>query len=125
MVINAKKEIYTQHVEAETGKINWHAVAGENDNLHDHWVDGIGNDVILDFNRSQGDKIEIFGHTVEVLKIEYIDNSSVIQLISNQGAGGGAHHLDRLGTITVYGDQVQQSDLTVDSKVHYGAFESI
>jgi hypothetical protein len=28
-------------------------------NVHDHWVDGFGNDVITDFNRKLGDKIEI------------------------------------------------------------------
>ncbi len=123
LVMNAKENIYTKHADPLTGKINWMAVAGENDNLHDHWVDGIGNDVIRGFNKSQGDKIEILGHTVEVLDIQYTKNSSVIQLISNQGAGGGAHHLDRLGTITVFGDRVEQSDLTVNSNAHYGAFE--
>ena len=35
------------------GTINWgmNGVAGENDNVHDHWVDGIGHDVIWDFSR--------------------------------------------------------------------------
>ena len=62
LVINAKEEIYTKHADSLTGKIHWHAVAGENDNLHDHWVDGIGDDVIKGFDSSQGDKIEILGH---------------------------------------------------------------
>ena len=105
------------------------AVAQENNNPHDHWVDGIGNDVINDFNKSEGDKIEILGHTVDVLDIQYLtDNNnidySLIQLISDQG-GAGAHDQDRLGTIKVYGDRVEESDLTVNDSVHYGAFNSV
>ncbi|MDJ0598657.1 MAG: calcium-binding protein, partial [Crocosphaera sp.] len=106
LLINAKDEIVEKHADPITGKVNWQAVAHENDNVHDHWVDSIGNDVILDFNKSEGDKIEIAGHTVEVSKIEYIDVNndgnleSIIHLISNQGANGGAHNQDELGTIT-------------------------
>ena len=131
LLINAKEEIIEKHADSLTGQVNWRAVAHENDNVHDHWVDGIGNDVILDFNKSEGDKIRIAGHTVEVSNIEYIDLNqdqileSIISLISNQGANGGAHNQDELGTITVYGDLVEASDLKVDAGVFYGAFKSI
>ena len=67
-MINAKREIILKHVN-DDGTINWgmNGVAGENDNeVHDHWVDGFGNDVITDFNREEGDKIRIEGHTTEV-----------------------------------------------------------
>lgn len=131
LLINAKDAIAEKHADPITGKVNWKAVAHENDNVHDHWVDGIGNDVILDFNKSEGDKIEIAGHTVEVSNIEYVDVNndgileSIIHLISNQGANGGAHNQDQLGTITVYGDRVKTSDLKVNAGVFYGAFHSI
>ncbi|MBS9771917.1 MAG: hypothetical protein J7F05_16060, partial [Trichodesmium erythraeum GBRTRLIN201] len=127
LLINAKDNIIQKHADPVTGKINWQGVAGENDNPHDHWVDAIGNDVILDFNKSEGDKIQILGHTVQVREIENLDdgNGSIIHLISNQGGNGGAHDQDELGTITVYGDLVEQSDLTVRAGVTFGVLHSI
>jgi hypothetical protein len=105
-------------------------MTGENTNVHDHWVDGLGKDVIRDFNRAQGDKIEISGHTAEVKSIEYKDSNgdgrnhySVITVISQQG-NAGAHDEDLLGTITVYGNLVKQSDLNVTRTV-YGACEKV
>ena len=41
-------------------------------------------------------------------------------LISDQGANGGAHHLDKLGTITVYGDIVKESDLIATGTQIFG-----
>ena len=131
LLINAKDEIVEKHADPITGKVDWRGVAHENDNVHDHWVDSIGNDVILDFNKSEGDKIRIAGHTVEVSNIEYVDLNqdqileSIIHLISNQGANGGAHNQDELGSITVYGDLVEASDLRVNTGVFYGAFNAI
>src|SRR5689334_12142774 len=61
-MVNAKDEIVAKHVNAD-GTIDWVGVTGENNAVHDHWVDGFGNDVIRDFNRAQGDKIEISAHT--------------------------------------------------------------
>ena len=127
LLINAKDKIIQKHADPVTGIINWQGVAGENDNPHDHWVDAIGNDVILDFNKSEGDKIKILGHTVQVREIKNLDNGngSIIHLISNQGGNGGAHDQDELGTITVYGDIVEQSDLTVRAGVTFGVLHSI
>ena len=68
-MVNAKDEIVAKHVNAD-GTIDWNGVTGENNATHDHWVDGFGNDVIRDFNRAQGDKIEISAHTAEVKSIE-------------------------------------------------------
>jgi trimeric autotransporter adhesin len=48
-LINAKEDILRKHADAN-GVIDYAGVAGENNNVHDHWVDGIGNDVITDFN---------------------------------------------------------------------------
>ena len=72
-LINAKREILEKHADPRTGIIDYHAVAGENNLVHDHWVDSIGNDVITDFNKAEGDKITIKGHTTEVYKIEMAD----------------------------------------------------
>ncbi|MDY7024322.1 MAG: autotransporter outer membrane beta-barrel domain-containing protein, partial [Cyanobacteriota bacterium] len=116
-LINAKPEIIAKHVDQDTGDITWgmNGVAGENNNVHDHWVDSIGDDVIRDYQKDQGDRIQINGHTTEVEGIEYRDidgdgtEESVIQLISNQG-GAGAHDGDLLGTVTVFGDRVEKSD---------------
>ena len=129
--INAKYEIILKHVR-DDGRINWAGVAGENDELHDHWVEGIGHDTITDFDRKEGDKIEIAGHTTEIASITYEDSDgdgeedySVIWLISNQGGNGGAHDQDLLGTITVLDTIIRAKDLTVDSAPTYGIVETI
>src|SRR5215217_2223608 len=128
-MVNAKDEIVAKHVN-DDGTIDWVGVTGENGATHDHWVDGFGNDVIRDFNRAQGDKIEISAHTAEVKSIEYKDSNgdgkndySVITVISHQG-NAGAHDEDLLGTITVYGNLVKQSDIAVTQAV-YGAYEKV
>ena len=127
--VNAKDEIVAKHVNAD-GTIDWVGVTGENGATHDHWVDGFGNDVIRDFNRAQGDKIEISAHTAEVKSIVHKDSNgdgkndySVITVISQQG-NAGAHDEDLLGTITVYGNLVKQSDIAVTQTV-YGAYEKV
>jgi hypothetical protein len=129
-LVNAKDEIVAKHVNAD-GTIDWHGVTGENNNVHDHWVDGFGNDVITDFNRKQGDKIEIAAHTAEVKSIEHLDGNgdgradySLITVISQQGAAG-AHDEDLLGTITVYGNLVKASDVQVDAASVYGAYDKV
>ena len=127
--LNGKDEIVAKHVNAD-GTIDWAGVTGENNNVHDHWLDSFGNDVVRDFNRAQGDKIEIAGHTTEVKSIEYKDSNgdgkndfSVITVISQQGAAG-AHDEDVLGTITVYGNLVKASDIK-NEQTFLGAYEKI
>jgi Ca2+-binding RTX toxin-like protein len=129
-LVNAKDEIVAKHVNAD-GTIDWAGVTGENNATHDHWVDGFGNDVIRDFNRREGDKIEISAHTAEVKSIEHLDSNgdgradySLITVISQQGAAG-AHDEDLLGTITVYGNLVKASDITTDAMSVYGAYEKV
>jgi len=128
--IDATIEIATKHSDAN-GKINWHAVAGENNNNHDHWVNGIGDELITDFSKAEGDKIIIKGHTVNA-SVEQIDEDddgeadvSIITLISNQGGNGGAHDQDQLGTIRVEGDLITADDIKVDAGVHYGAHRTV
>lgn len=123
LLLNAKQEILDKHTRND-GTINWRKVAGENDNVHDHWVEGIGNDVILDFSNQDGDTIDIRGHTVEIADITYGEDDggdfSLIILRSQQGDGGGAHDEDLLGTIKVYGDLVTADDISVSSNVFDG-----
>ena len=129
-LLNAKSEIYQKHADAD-GKIDWQAVAGENDNYHDHWVDSLGQDTIVDFSGSggDGDKINIVGHTIAVSVIEESENQVKLGLYSDQGAdgnrGNGAHDFDVLGTITVNhdGNFDYGSDVSVNANVFDGAFE--
>ena len=66
LLMNAKQEIYTRH--QSDSLINWGmgGVADKNEAYHDHWVEGIGFDVITDFSghNGQGHHIVITGHTV-------------------------------------------------------------
>lgn len=131
LLLNAKDDILDAYTRAD-GSVNWRGVAGENDNVHDHWVEGIGNDVILDFSDQDGDSINIQGHTVEIASITYgadsLGDFSMIALRSQQGNGGaggtntatGAHDEDPLGTIKVYGDKVTKQDITVKANVFFG-----
>ncbi|NEQ51774.1 MAG: calcium-binding protein, partial [Leptolyngbya sp. SIO3F4] len=109
--INAGKDIVQKHTRGN-GTVKWgmNGVAGENNNYHDHWVDGIGKDTIVDFSGrgGEGDKIEIVGHTVTYKVISESDNQTTLGIYSDQGAdgvrGGGAHDLDVLGVIKVNHD---------------------
>lgn len=130
-LINGKERFLEEHTNND-GTINWHGVAGENDKLHDHWVDEIGNDVITDFNRQEGDVIVIEGHTTNILDITYHDSNndgvvdySKIHLYSDQGNNGGAHNDDLLGTITIYGDLVKESDIQTSAAPAYGIVKTI
>lgn len=133
-LINGKKDIIAEHVNDDR-TIDWMGVAGENTYIHDHWVDGIGIDVIADFNKAEGDKISIKGHTTQI-KVDHRtidtdgdgiddDQVSVITLYSQQGNGGGAHDEDYLGYVIVHGDKVEKDDIETDAKVAYGIVESI
>ena len=122
-LINATAEVIEQYQSHNTGRVNWARVAGENDNVHDHWVEGIGNDTILDFNKAQGDTIKITGHTANLVGITSGEDDggaySLITIKSEQGAAG-AHDDDPLGTIKVYGDPVTADDVTVNAAPTYG-----
>lgn len=111
ILMNAPEAIYTQHLQ-EDGLVNWGmgAVAGENDNYHDHWVESIGRDTITDFsgNGGEGDRIILTGHTVTYKVIKELDNRIVLGIYTDQGGdgvrGGGAHDLDVLGVLNVRHD---------------------
>ncbi|MFN4938041.1 calcium-binding protein [Bradyrhizobium sp.] len=128
-LVNAKDEIVAKHTDAN-GKVDWAGVTGENGAVHDHWVDAFGKATITDFNRAQGDKIEIAAHTAAIKSIAYKDVNgdgrldSVITVISDQG-GAGAHDKDWMGEITVLGAKVTNNDIKVDAGVTYGAYDNI
>ncbi|WP_303645112.1 LamG-like jellyroll fold domain-containing protein, partial [Tropicimonas marinistellae] len=129
-LINAKKRYIEKHTN-DDGTINWHGVAGENDKLHDHWVDSIGGDVVMDYSRAEGDRLVVEGHTTRIWSISYSDSNgdgvmdrSRIVLYSEQGSGGGAHNQDKLGVITVYGDLVKHSDIETTAAPAYGIVAS-
>ncbi|MGL6342888.1 MAG: calcium-binding protein, partial [Waterburya sp.] len=130
LLLNAKPEIYQKHVDSE-GKIDWEGVTGENGNYHDHWVEGIGEDTIMDFSGSggEGDKIQIDGHTVTVKVLEELDNQATLGIYSDQGAdgtrGNDAHDFDVVGKITINHDGNFNfgSDVSVNAGSHEGVFE--
>ena len=91
--INAKRDIILEHVNADR-TINWAGVAGENNELHDHWVDSWGIDMIADYDASE-DSIAIVGHTVapevehKLIDTDgdgvFDDAASIITVLSNSG----------------------------------------
>ena len=133
-LINGKKDILAEHT-MDNRMIHWHGVAGENKYIHDHWVDGLGIDVIADYNKEEGDTISVIGHTTNV-EVDYRtidtdgdgvddDSVSVITVYSQQGNGGGAHDEDYLGYIVVHGDRVEEDDIETDAGAHYGIVDTI
>jgi Ca2+-binding RTX toxin-like protein len=129
MLIDAKDSILQKHTDAN-GNTNYMGVAGENNNRHDHWVEGIGVDTIMDFNARQGDTIDIIGHTVDPYAFDHVDIDgdnrldTIIRLRSNQGNAdqnnpNGAHDGDPLGEIHVMNAQLTVNDI-MDTDVAYG-----
>ncbi|NRB02368.1 MAG: calcium-binding protein [Rhodobacteraceae bacterium] len=118
-LLDATDVVLARHTR-EDGSINWRSVAGENEAVHDHWVQAGGDDIYWDFSKQDGDRIELRGHTVELAEITYGEDAngdfSVLHVRSQQGDGGGAHDEDLLGTVKVYGDVVTEDDVTVRAK---------
>ena len=133
-LINGTRESILDNTMGDGRGIHWHGVAGENQFVHDHWVDGIGIDVIADYNADE-DTISVKGHTTQV-EVDYAtidtdgdgvddDAVSVVTIYSQQGNGGGAHDEDYLGYLVVHGDRVDEDDIITDAGVHYGVVDTI
>ena len=128
LVVNAPDEVAEGHANNE-GRVDWGGVTGENGGIHDHWVDAIGTDVITDFNYGHGDRIEIVGHTVHAhVEIDDCDgdgavDDSCIHVYSDQGANGGAHHMDELGHIHVLNNILSDEQIGEDHHRTYGAYD--
>ncbi|MEL6479311.1 MAG: LamG-like jellyroll fold domain-containing protein [Pseudomonadota bacterium] len=128
-LLNAKAEIIHKHTRSD-GSINWAGVAGENNELHDHWVDAFGIEVIADYKASE-DTIAIIGHTASDIRVRHVNVDSdaqlesVITVYSNQHGNGGAHDDDLLGQIVVHGDLVDVDDILTDAGVTWGIIDNI
>lgn len=128
-LVNAKENIIQNHTESD-GTIKWMKITLQNTYIHDHWVERIGNDIIEDFNKEEGDKIELVGHTATIPVVEHVDLNgdgvleSVLYVRSDQNASG-AHHKDYLGTITVFGDLVEKSDVSKNNVPAFGIIQNI
>jgi hypothetical protein len=119
-LLNAKPEIIDEH-RGDGGFIDWPGVSGENGNAHDHWMEGIGRDVITDYAR--GDRLRFDGHTVKprIVTTVHLGNNrwrTDIALSSDQGAAG-AHNKDFLGLVSIFGDRVLAADLEINSHPYH------
>ncbi len=120
VLMNATLEVMQKHARPNGG-VDWRAIAQENTNVGDHWVDILGVNVWADFNRAEGDSILVRGHTAKV-DIEYKDINgdgdleSILTLTSGDMRNGApqAHVFDWLGVLIVDGDLVTEDDITVD-----------
>ncbi len=108
--ISGKPAIVARHVN-DDGTINWGGVAGENQNVHDHWTEFIGYVQINDFSRQQGDTLQVRGHTAALRSLEVVNGDTFIVVQSQQGNGGGAHDEDILGFIVVKGVALTAADI--------------
>ncbi|MBN9671439.1 calcium-binding protein [Roseibium aggregatum] len=123
-LIDARDEILDKHRDAD-GNVDYsmNGVAGENDNVHDHWVESIGVKTVADFNPDE-DTLVFAGHTVQLDEITYEDIDgdskldSVLTFVSNQGGNGGAHDGDYVGTVIVLDNLIETA--SVDAGVFYG-----
>lgn len=125
-LIDAKQEILDKHTN-EDGDIDYsmNGVDGENDNVHDHWVETIGVKVVKDYDPTEGDTLVFKGHTVELDTLSYRDfdddgkRDTVMTFVSNQG-GSGAHDGDQVGTIVLLDAIIAISEVNVNAGVHFG-----
>jgi Ca2+-binding RTX toxin-like protein len=128
-LIDAKPQILDKHRDAD-GNVDYsmNGVAGENDNVHDHWVESIGTKTITDYDPSE-DTLVFSGHTVQLGTVEHVDVNldgtldTILNFVSNQGGNGGAHDGDSVGRVIVLSNELDAADITVDAGVFYGVEE--
>jgi Ca2+-binding RTX toxin-like protein len=123
-LLDAKEDILDKHRD-EDGDVDYQAVAGENDNVHDHWVEGIGDDIVTDYNPEE-DSLVFEGHTVALESATLVDadgdgevDDTLLVFYSEQG-GAGAHQGDALGTVTLLDAVVNAEDVIINANVFYG-----
>lgn len=127
LTVNAKASVLAANADAN-GVINWSGVMATNAATHDHWVESVGNDRVMDFNKAEGDSITIVGANVSVRTIGYSDankdgvQDSIIYLsVKNTG---GADDGDAVGVITVLSNRLVAGDITVVNQV-IGSFDDL
>jgi Ca2+-binding RTX toxin-like protein len=130
-LIDARPEILAKHTDA-SGDIDYsmNGVAGENNAVHDHWVETTGNKTVLDFKVNDGDRFVFKGHTLALdayssgLRDADGDggvDDTVLYFYSDQGAAG-AHNRDRVGTVTFLDATLDLDEVAeaIDANVYYG-----
>ena len=131
-MIHARVEILTEHRDAETGDIDYssNGVAGENENIHDHWLESTGKKIMKNYSEAQGDTLVFECHTLQPDEIEYVNvggrrskTDTVLNFISQQGDGGGAHDEDEVGQVIILDNELERDDITVSAGVFYGLYE--
>ena len=128
-LLDATDEIYAKHTDPDTGDIDYRAIAGENDNVHDHWVETIDTKIVTDFDADEGDVLIFEGHTValaEVVHEDVDDNGeldTVLIFVSDQGGNGGAHDQDEIGEVVILDNQLDADDIEINTDVFYGVYE--
>jgi hypothetical protein len=128
-LLDAKAEILDKHRDAD-GNVDYSGggVAGENDNVHDHWVETMDTKIVRDFDAAEGDTLIFEGHTLTLQSVDHFNfdrdragsTDTVLNFISDQGAGGGAHDQDDLGRVVLLGVEMDIDDFTVNAGVNYG-----
>jgi len=128
-LIDAKATILDKHRD-ENGVVDYsgNGVAGENNNVHDHWVETTGTKIVRDFDAAEGDTLIFEGHTLTLDSVEHYNfdrdrrgtTDTVLNFISDQGANGGAHDQDDLGRVVLLGVEMDAADFTVNAGVNYG-----
>ena len=74
------------------------AVAGENNELHDHWVDAFGIDIIADY-RADEDTIAIIGHTAAP-EVEHVMLDTTGDGVGDEGGWGEVATLLKMAEYT-------------------------
>lgn len=126
-LIDARDEIIEKHRDPDTGDVDYsmNGVAGENDNVHDHWVESIGKKTVTDFDATEGDRLIFQGHTVEAARVRIKDfdgdgtDDTMIFFRSNQG-GAGAHDGDDVGKVLVLSNSLELAQIKVNAGVFFG-----
>jgi hypothetical protein len=122
-LIDAKAEILDDHRD-EDGNVDYQAVANENNNAHDHWVESMGDKTLTDFDPDE-DTLIFEGHTVNLASTVHEDVNgdgtidTVFSFVSVQN-GGGAHDGDHLGTVTILDHVVVLNNDDINRNVFYG-----
>lgn len=123
-LIDATPDAIAKHT--VDGVVDWRGVAGENEFPHQHWVETMGDNVIVADYDPLEDHLVFEGHTIELTSIEYVDadgdgdvDDSVVKIHSNNG-NNTTHHLDHLGTITILNNIITSDDISINNAVYYG-----
>ncbi len=125
LLVNTRPE-FAEKWQGAGGAIDWAGVLTETARPHDHWVDGIGHDRIVNFERGI-DRIEIFGHRIEIASFEHVlrrpgVTDTVITLRAQEGGPFGG---DQLGSITVLGVRLDRNEILLRDDVVIGAFDTL